>query len=1317
MIRELSALLKRYYVTYFRVSKKPLSDLILGFVLAGALTLNHLGIFGALTVIVYLLTLPFTNLISVRTTLGELVSEKASGIKEYLKLNGLSHYTYQLYAFIVTTQKTIFFTTFTILGILLGNYIGDFTHSKSIFVLKISTAETIAAVLICSLATISFTLFLTTLFNDSKVATSMGSVIYMGISLVSLLVFKTDQAVYYYLVCLFPQSALALSLFMDPDQAPPEVTRERVNWFMVFDFVMFSVLYVYLDQVLKDENGTKRSYFFCLNCLKRKSRFPQQAKNKPLNVPLLNHSSHSHEEEKSSSSPVYDIDYSSAIYHEVLTGAQLMPKAVQVNSLKKHFKHFAAVDNISFSIFSGQIFCLLGHNGAGKTTTIRMLTGLLEIDGGEILYDGEDLFEKFKEVRTKIGICAQQDILFEKLKVHEHLELIAKLRKIPTQEIPRAVDEALHKVNLVNERDRFAENLSGGNKRKLSLAMAVLGKTKVIFLDEPTSGMDPQNRRVMWHHLKQLREQGMTILLTTHHLDEADELADRIAIMSKGKLLAMGTSEFFKKNFGVGYHLNLMPIYEKINSEEFIGMKEKLQGLISGVIPSAKFDEQTANDVLKCSLPFTAQKMFPDLFKELENIDTIRMSVEMNTLEDVFVNIGLSEDSLLQGEAAHNQININVVPPQCISEKPVYSFWAQTLALGKRRIYLLTRSGRNIFLLTLPLVMTLFGIIGALGFQDVLVSFGFFQGIIILAYALSIAPYCALPVYEREEKMKYLMDVMGLRRIPYWISNFVIDFIAFSVINLCMGALYYWFYSRIKHSVDDYLYFAKPDFFFKVSIPHGAALISLGYCYSFLFDKALSAIKYFPLIYFFILFSIGGFFVYEIHGDVPLSDNPHWEPIVAAMSPSTVFMQYLLNSKGGLETYECVLYEIGYAVFYFIVTVVIDHMDFESKAKKPKKEWTVSEPQAVPVETLDVEREKRRTLENAKDPIRALDLVKVYDNGYKAVRNVTFGVPNGQIFGLLGPNGAGKSTTFNILTAALSKTGGSVQLLGKEVNKHIPEVYENVGICPQFNGLYDFLTVKEHLLLFGNLKGLRGKKLDSIIEYYLDVLQLRRFANKMAQELSGGNKRKLSVGIAFIGSANLIFLDEPSTGVDPLARRYLWNSIQQVLNLRGASVVLTTHSMYEAESLSHKIGILINGRFVCIGPTQYLKEKYSQGYKITVAKVSIGDNPMDRVLEMFPKAERIKEASYIQQTYHVPFEGFKFSEAFEKLELLKQEGVIKDFSIYNTTLEQIFVYFSKFQINADNEEHLQHQEEIMKEKGRIGEEEEEEKQEIRAVVE
>jgi len=405
---------------------------------------------------------------------------------------------------------------------------------------------------------------------------------------------------------------------------------------------------------------------------------------------------------------------------------------------------------------------------------------------------------------------------------------------------------------------------------------------------------------------------------------------------------------------------------------------------------------------------------------------------------------------------------------------------------------------------------------------------------------------------------------------------------------------------------------------------------------------------------------------------------------VSVICPSVILIEFLANNLPGFTIESTALTLVAHGVFYFLVTIFMESRRLSAKSKDRAQGWVAPEPHVIPVDVNDVNFEANRALQARDDPIKVQNLVKVYDNGYTAVRDVTFGVSPGQIFGLLGPNGAGKSTTFNIMTAAIPKSGGSVQLLDHEVNRNMPEVYENVGICPQFNGLWDFLTVKEHLVLFGNLKGLRGEDLRQVIDYYLNVLQLSDYTHTRAGALSGGNKRKLSVANAFIGSAHLIFLDEPSTGVDPLARRYLWTSIQQVLNLRQASVVLTTHSMYEAESLSHKIGILINGRFVCIGPTQYLKSKYSQGYKITVSLIPNTPDPVQHITNLFPQAVRQSEASFIQQTYNLPFEGFRFSEAFGKLEELKEHGVIKDFSIYNTTLEQIFINFSKFQISLEN---------------------------------
>ena len=652
MLTEYKALLKQYMLIYRRCPQRPASDFLFAIIIAVALATSRLSFVGYAAVIIYAFTMPFTFLGTLRSMVGEIVSEKSSGIKEYLKLSGLSTLTYQFYAFTLVFVKTFFCTGFIIAGILVGSVLklGD---DNGFFDELIGTSDTIVIYLLCSLATVSFILFLSAIFSDAKVASSVSGLIYVAFSLASF-GFLGNDGTAYYLMCLFPQSALILGLFAkENDWLYPNESQTRlyyIRFILLGDFLLYLVLYMYLDQIMGDENGVSKSPFFFLNCLKSKKRTNKDAPQSVDTVtnPLLVNDASRSDDNLIIGAPH---DTSSAVYHEQIHGLQNLQKTVQINGLTKRFGDFTAVDQVSFSIYSGQIFCLLGHNGAGKTTAIKMLTGLLDLDGGNILYDGENLMDDFEQIRKKIGICAQHDILYEKLKVQEHLELIATMKRIPLEQIPNAVEETLQRMNLIDERNKLSEELSGGNKRKLSLAMAVIGGTKVVFLDEPTSGMDPQNRRVMWNTLKQLKAQGMTILLTTHHLDEADELAERIAIMSKGKLLALGTSEFFKKNFGVGYYLSLTPIYNKISSADFEALKPQLGAIISQAIPQAKFDDQTASNVIKCSLPFSTQGNFPRLFAELEKIEAVRINVEMNTLEDVFVNIGLSEGRLLQVRA------------------------------------------------------------------------------------------------------------------------------------------------------------------------------------------------------------------------------------------------------------------------------------------------------------------------------------------------------------------------------------------------------------------------------------------------------------------------------------------------------------------------------------------------------------------------------------------------------------------------------------------------------------------------------------------
>ena len=200
---------------------------------------------------------------------------------------------------------------------------------------------------------------------------------------------------------------------------------------------------------------------------------------------------------------------------------------------------------------------------------------------------------------------------------------------------------------------------------------------------------------------------------------------------------------------------------------------------------------------------------------------------------------------------------------------------------------------------------------------------------------------------------------------------------------------------------------------------------------------------------------------------------------------------------------------------------------------------------------------------------------KKYPNKFHALKNISFGVEKSQIFGFLGPNGAGKSTTFNVMTGLIEQTNGDVFLKKKSLNFFEYDILKNIGICPQFDPLWDHLTSKEHLEIFGSLKGLKGKDLNDSVNYFIKSMQLECYENIQAIKLSGGNKRKLCVANALIGGTGLLFFDEPSTGLDPVAKKFLWICLNNTLSSVNSSIVLTTHSMMEAESLCHKIGIFI----------------------------------------------------------------------------------------------------------------------------------------------
>ena len=218
-----------------------------------------------------------------------------------------------------------------------------------------------------------------------------------------------------------------------------------------------------------------------------------------------------------------------------------------------------------------------------------------------------------------------------------------------------------------------------------------------------------------------------------------------------------------------------------------------------------------------------------------------------------------------------------------------------------------------------------------------------------------------------------------------------------------------------------------------------------------------------------------------------------------------------------------------------------------------------------------------------------------------AIKNLSFCIEYGECFGLLGLNGAGKTTTFKCITQEQSPTNGSIYIDGKNLSTNFDEVKSMFGYCPQFDAIFEYMTVFENLKFYSRIKGVDPNKTDKLIKAMLESMTLSNYKDKIAGRLSGGNKRKLSVAISMICNPPIILLDEPSTGMDPEARRFMWAVIHKISTKREKScVIMTTHAMDEAETLCRRMGIMVNGEFVCLGNSNEIKEKYGYGYEIDV---------------------------------------------------------------------------------------------------------------------
>jgi len=319
--------------------------------------------------------------------------------------------------------------------------------------------------------------------------------------------------------------------------------------------------------------------------------------------------------------------------------------AVVVKNLIKRYRKYpccrsrkdaVAVNNLSFQVAEGQLFCLLGHNGAGKTTTLSILTGIIRADAGDAWIYGHSVRREISTIRQFIGLCPQFDILWDELTAREHLELYAALKGIPRRSLRNEALQKLKEVNLEHVANQRVSTFSGGMRRRLSVAISLIGNPKIVFMDEPTTGMDPQNRSEVWRVIERTKQQRI-VVLTTHSMEEANVLSDIIGIMAAGRLKCFGSASALKRQYGEGFYLRLI---------SNASARRIVKRAIRTLVPASRLVTTNADDlVFNFSVSeFSSLKKLFAFLNHPETKDLVRdWGLSYTTLEEVFLKVTTEE--------------------------------------------------------------------------------------------------------------------------------------------------------------------------------------------------------------------------------------------------------------------------------------------------------------------------------------------------------------------------------------------------------------------------------------------------------------------------------------------------------------------------------------------------------------------------------------------------------------------------------------------------------------------------------------------------
>ncbi|CAD8123171.1 unnamed protein product [Paramecium sonneborni] len=860
------------------------------------------GLFMAIMVPVYI---PSCFVGLCRQLLVEYVHEKTNKYRDLYKIMGMKLQNYRIAWFITYIIKSVIIGSLILLTIL---YKLEFKASL----------EVLLCFMLFIMAQIGQTLLLSTFFSNSQLAGEFGSF------------FQTILSTFYFaslyklefLVYVCPQSIISYYLM----NILKDSSNTEAFYYCVISLFIHLILYYLFFNFLEDQ------FIIGGKCLWKRN-------NKTGYVQF--------------------VDNMEVISNGGEEG--LAFTSVEIVKLFKQYGDVLAIENLNLKIYSQQILCILGQNGAGKTTTLNILTGLIEKTSGKILYFGKNFDKKRDEIQKLIGFCPQENLLYDQLTVKESLQYQCMMRG---SELVSEIEMWLNLMQLQQYSNYKTYELSGGNKRKLQIALALVGGSQIIFLDEPTASIDPESRRQIWKILKEIKQINKTLILTTHFLDEAEELADRIAIMKQGSIKIYGSPENIKKELEVGFTLTFGNIQSSQQQSQIKQMFNELD-CSSG----SKLEYDNIKYILNQNQLFS----IVEKLNELNKIDNIKINLIQNTLEAAYLK--LNKDNL-EDDKIINEYSFPIKSTNDVKTKQLL----QISALLYKKYYILKRNFTLQLMLILPMLILLFAYIFG---QHLLTSEDqtqFFVSLFISqSFSLNSSIFINTPILERELKIRQQLKQMGMSQFTYIFATFLGDYIIIFIVT----SFIYVLSLQVNMSLESEQLLIILSLF-------GLSIISFSYTASFMFSSNQSAFKIFPVINF--------LFCYFLPSMVDLQLQNQYSELFAYLFPLYTLNLALQNKNQDQDYY--IYFLVQFVLFMFLYQILEKHL---------------------------ILFENRKNLQDSSNNKLQIQNIQFgYIQNKQVLKQIDLQLSSQKILTLLGPNGAGKTTLIQLITDCLKSKWGSI---------------------------------------------------------------------------------------------------------------------------------------------------------------------------------------------------------------------------------------------------------------------------------------------------